>query len=67
MSKRGIAVAMIALNVDFYYKGTTKKSGGCTCIFNLATNQIYSQHIFRIGNKVKKTKCEIWSHFLFCS
>lgn len=25
MSKRGIAVAMIALNVDFYYKGTTKK------------------------------------------
>lgn len=54
MSKRGIAVAMIALNVDFYYKGTTKKSGGCTCIFNLATNQIYSQHIFRIGNKVKK-------------
>lgn len=42
---------MIALNVDFYYKGTTKKSGGCTCIFNLATNQIYSQHIFRIGNK----------------
>lgn len=55
---------MIALNVDFYYKGTTKKSGGCTCIFNLATNQIYSQHIFRIGNK-DSVSDEMWNMVTF--